>query len=533
MRANHQSFYDIPILFWTLPHQLRIIAKASLGRVPVHRLAPASRRPSAGRPRRTPAPASLKKMQRMAAQGPRSSSFPRAPAPATAAWAVQGRRVPAGDRQPACPSCRSRSPEAGGHAAGHGWRRVRPRCASPFTRRFATVGLTARRRSGAGRPRRATSSPASAELKWRRPSRSPVPGEAHGNRPTRRPLRGRSVTSWSTRRRSTELAAAAARSDAHGDRGGGRSRPRCGRCTGAWGSTRRRRGRRPRRCCGACGSGERAPAHQQPRRRRQLVLARVAVAVRAVRPRPDRGRGRCSGWAAPGEAYAGIRKDAVHLGGRLTLVDDAGPVRQPDVRLGADDGDDGHAARAGRHLRAGAIRRRRRGTRWRDRRASAWRGLLSALPRPLCHTIESCLCRSASSSWPPAAASGWAAGARSSCWTSAGAPCSSAACEPSTAIRWSARSSSCCRRDLVEFGRRRSSGRRPSGRAGRGRRRAPAGLRPARGSRPARRSRPRAGSRRGAAIRRRRADRPRARGRGARRGRRGAGDAGARHRRSA
>jgi 1-acyl-sn-glycerol-3-phosphate acyltransferase len=33
--SNHQSIYDIPILFWSLPHQLRIIAKASLGNVPM------------------------------------------------------------------------------------------------------------------------------------------------------------------------------------------------------------------------------------------------------------------------------------------------------------------------------------------------------------------------------------------------------------------------------------------------------------------------------------------------------------------
>lgn len=33
--SNHQSIYDIPILFWALPFQLRIIAKASLGRFPV------------------------------------------------------------------------------------------------------------------------------------------------------------------------------------------------------------------------------------------------------------------------------------------------------------------------------------------------------------------------------------------------------------------------------------------------------------------------------------------------------------------
>jgi len=32
--ANHQSIYDIPILFWSIPRQLRIIAKASLGKIP-------------------------------------------------------------------------------------------------------------------------------------------------------------------------------------------------------------------------------------------------------------------------------------------------------------------------------------------------------------------------------------------------------------------------------------------------------------------------------------------------------------------
>ena len=33
--SNHQSIYDTPILWATLPYQLRIIAKASLGRFPV------------------------------------------------------------------------------------------------------------------------------------------------------------------------------------------------------------------------------------------------------------------------------------------------------------------------------------------------------------------------------------------------------------------------------------------------------------------------------------------------------------------
>jgi len=32
--ANHQSIYDIPIVFASLPHQLRIVAKASLGSFP-------------------------------------------------------------------------------------------------------------------------------------------------------------------------------------------------------------------------------------------------------------------------------------------------------------------------------------------------------------------------------------------------------------------------------------------------------------------------------------------------------------------
>lgn len=32
--SNHQSIYDIPVIFWHLPWQIRIIAKASLGRFP-------------------------------------------------------------------------------------------------------------------------------------------------------------------------------------------------------------------------------------------------------------------------------------------------------------------------------------------------------------------------------------------------------------------------------------------------------------------------------------------------------------------
>jgi 1-acyl-sn-glycerol-3-phosphate acyltransferase len=32
--SNHQSIYDIPVLFWHLPYQVRILAKASLGAFP-------------------------------------------------------------------------------------------------------------------------------------------------------------------------------------------------------------------------------------------------------------------------------------------------------------------------------------------------------------------------------------------------------------------------------------------------------------------------------------------------------------------
>ncbi len=56
---------------------------------------------------------------------------------------------------------------------------------------------------------------------------------------------------------------------------------------------------------------------------------------------------------AEGEAYDGIRKDTVHVGGRLTVADDHGPVRQPHVGFGPGDGDGGHGGGAGGGLRAG------------------------------------------------------------------------------------------------------------------------------------------------------------------------------------
>jgi len=73
--ANHQSIYDIPILFASLPFQLRIIAKESLGRIPFmgwhlqrtgHVLVDRSR----------PGAAVVRKMARLASQGHSLIVFP-------------------------------------------------------------------------------------------------------------------------------------------------------------------------------------------------------------------------------------------------------------------------------------------------------------------------------------------------------------------------------------------------------------------------------------------------------------------------
>jgi 1-acyl-sn-glycerol-3-phosphate acyltransferase len=73
--SNHQSIYDIPIVFWTVPHQLRIISKASLGRFPFlgwhlqragHLLVD----------RENPGASIVKKMQRMIAQQASLIIFP-------------------------------------------------------------------------------------------------------------------------------------------------------------------------------------------------------------------------------------------------------------------------------------------------------------------------------------------------------------------------------------------------------------------------------------------------------------------------
>jgi 1-acyl-sn-glycerol-3-phosphate acyltransferase len=75
--ANHSSIYDTPILFTALAHQLRVMAKATLGYVPFigwhlarsgHLLVN----------RKNPGAAILKKMQRMIGQGASLMVFPEA-----------------------------------------------------------------------------------------------------------------------------------------------------------------------------------------------------------------------------------------------------------------------------------------------------------------------------------------------------------------------------------------------------------------------------------------------------------------------
>ncbi|HXG55337.1 MAG TPA: lysophospholipid acyltransferase family protein [Vicinamibacterales bacterium] len=73
--ANHQSIYDIPIVFASIPAELRIVAKASLGRIPfmgwhLHR---------AGHllvNRRNPGPDIVQKMARLVREGSSLIVFP-------------------------------------------------------------------------------------------------------------------------------------------------------------------------------------------------------------------------------------------------------------------------------------------------------------------------------------------------------------------------------------------------------------------------------------------------------------------------
>ena len=101
--ANHQSIYDIPIVFASLPFQLRIIAKESLGRIPVPRLAPAADRAPA---RRSTKPGRRDREEDGEARAASAHSlivFPEGTRSVDGTvGAVQGRHLPARDR-PALP----------------------------------------------------------------------------------------------------------------------------------------------------------------------------------------------------------------------------------------------------------------------------------------------------------------------------------------------------------------------------------------------------------------------------------------------
>ena len=90
--ANHQSIYDIPVLFGSLPFQLRIIAKESLGRFPFlgwHLVGPATCWSIAGA---QSAPGSSLGRARSRHVACRSSCSPRARAAATGMSPLQSRQ---------------------------------------------------------------------------------------------------------------------------------------------------------------------------------------------------------------------------------------------------------------------------------------------------------------------------------------------------------------------------------------------------------------------------------------------------------
>ena len=104
--ANHQSIYDIPVLFWHLPYQLRILAKASLGRVSVPRLAPAPHRPRARRPQQPRQVDDAADQGADAAERCRCWCSPRARAAPTALSRASGPASSCWPSRPACRSCR-------------------------------------------------------------------------------------------------------------------------------------------------------------------------------------------------------------------------------------------------------------------------------------------------------------------------------------------------------------------------------------------------------------------------------------------
>ena len=106
-------------------------------------------------------------------------------------------------------------------------------------------------------------------------------------------------------------------------------RPPCARCTSASGIDPDQDAPVVRGAAAARAQGRHAAAHQLDGGRLQLVLVRIPAAVRPLRRRAHRGRRRRCGIGREGESYPGIRKDDVHVGGRIALVDARGPFGNP------------------------------------------------------------------------------------------------------------------------------------------------------------------------------------------------------------
>ncbi len=108
--SNHQSIYDTPVIFASLPYQLRIIAKTSLARFPVLGWHLRARRPPVRR-----SPASRSRGHPQALARPRvgrtvaASSTRKGRGAPTAASAASRPAASCSRFRPGCPSCRWRS----------------------------------------------------------------------------------------------------------------------------------------------------------------------------------------------------------------------------------------------------------------------------------------------------------------------------------------------------------------------------------------------------------------------------------------
>ena len=246
--SNHQSIYDIPVLFVALPVQLRIIAKASLGRFPVLGWAPALDRPPAGGPAPGPGASALKQVGRLMRRGSLADRVSgRDAKPRRTGGSFPARPVPAGDRGRAAGGAGGGVGHAARHAQGDADDAARRRRAGGAS--AAVHGRPdARRRPGAGRARsrhhRGDRSPS-----WRTHARS---GDHRGGRARR-----------ARRRRRAQAAPLHRRAHPAGARAGAVRPQRAGRrrssscCRRRWPRIRRSGCRRWRPPCESSPAAER------------------------------------------------------------------------------------------------------------------------------------------------------------------------------------------------------------------------------------------------------------------------------------